>query len=129
VKSNKPDFEAVFARFIERIGGEILATGPEESADFVFRSERIVVELKTLQRDPRDEHVRKLAALADTWTQRGQLRVYGRTAINLRDMHPEAQREWLDLLQAPIEGIIRKANRQIRSTKNRERLTDSKVCS
>lgn len=123
---SKPDFEAVFARFIERIGGEILATGPEESADFVFRAEQIVVELKTLQRDPRDEHAKKLAALASTWNQRGHLRVYGRTTISLRDMHPEVQREWLDLLETPIERIIRKAHRQIRSTKNRERLMDAK---
>ena len=45
VKSNKANFEALFARFIEGIGGEILSEGPEESADFPFRSEKIVVEL------------------------------------------------------------------------------------
>jgi hypothetical protein len=41
-------------------------------------------------------------------------------------MSPQAQREWLDLLESPIEGIIRKANRQIRSTKTRERMTGAK---
>jgi hypothetical protein len=126
VKSNKPDFEAVFARFIERIGGEILATGPEESADFMFRRDRIVVELKTLQQDQRDEHVRKLTVLINTWTQKGQLRICGTPVISLRKMHPEPQREWLHLLEAPIEGIVRKANRQIWLTKNRERMTDAK---
>jgi hypothetical protein len=126
VKSNKANFEALFARFIEGIGGEILAEGPEESADFLFRSEKIVVELKSLQRDPGDEHARKLSAFMVEWARRGQLWVIGRTVVSLRNIHPQAQREWLNLLEAPIEGIIRKANRQIRSTKIRERLPDAK---
>ena len=126
VKSDQGNFEALFARFIEGAGGEILAAGPEEAADFLFRAERIVVELKTLQRDSRDAYVRKLSVLMGTWAQRGQLWVIGTTVVNLRNMPPQAQREWLNLLEAPIEGIIRKANRQIRSTKNRERVPDSK---
>jgi hypothetical protein len=126
MKSDQEAFETVFGRFIEAIGGEILAEGPEETADFLFRVEKIVVELKTLQRDSRDEHAKKLAALMATWAKRGLLWVIGRTVVNLRNVHPQAQREWLDLLETPIEGIIRKANRQIRSTKMRERLPDAK---
>lgn len=119
-------FELVFNRFVESIGGEVVPESAAESADFVFRSERIVAELKTLERDPREEHVRKLAALAAGWHRRRQVPVYGTTVIDLRRTHPVAQREWLDLLEAPIEGIIRKANRQIRSTKDHEHLKDAK---
>jgi hypothetical protein len=110
VKLDQENFETLFARFIEGIGGEILAAGPEETADLLFRAENIVVELKTLQRDSRDEHARKLSLLMATWAKRGLLWVIGRTVVNLRNVHPQARREWLNLLEAPIEGIIRKAS-------------------
>lgn len=119
-------FELIFNRFVESIGGEVVPKSAMESADFVFRSEKIIAELKTLERDPREEHVRKLAALAQGWNRRRQVVVYGTAAANLQRIHPAAQREWLDLLEAPIEGIIRKANRQIRSTKDHEHLQDAK---
>jgi hypothetical protein len=115
-------FEQIFDRFVESIGGEVIPKSDVESADFLFRADKIVAELKTLERDARDEHVRKLLGLAQEWDRRGQVRVIGRAVLSLRKIHPQAQREWLDLLEAPIEGIARKANRQIRSTTEADRL-------
>jgi arsenate reductase-like glutaredoxin family protein len=119
-------FEEVFARFVRSIGGEVLApSSEEERADYLFREEKVVIELKTLEEDKRVEHAQKLGGLTTGWARSGHVRTIGRTIVNLQNMHPEPQREWLNLLEAPIERIIRKANSQIRSTKNRENLPDA----
>ncbi len=119
-------FEIIFGGFIESIGGEVLTRSEEESADFIFRGAKVVIELKTLERDASVEHAQKLGGLATGWGRRGRVRVYGTTVMDLQTIHPECQLEWLDLLEAPIERIVRKANSQIRSTKRREDLPDAK---
>ncbi len=119
-------FEAVFGRFIESIGGQVLPRSADESADFAFRADNVVIELKTLERDVRADHADKLGKLVNEWARRGLVRIYGRATIDLQKLPLECQREWLDILEGPIEGIVRKANRQIRSTKARERLPSAK---
>jgi hypothetical protein len=113
----KGNFEDQFRDFVKQFGGEVLPGSDAESADFFFREFEIVSELKTLQADARLQHATKLQTLADDWRRRGLMIAYGRPRISLRTLNPICQREWLRLLQAPIERIIRKANRQIRSTK------------
>jgi len=126
IKEMPNHFETIFCRFIESIGGDVVACSEEESADFVFREDKVVIELKTIERDQRFEHAQRLGALANDWGKRGRIRVHGTTVLDLQHLHPECQREWLHLLKGPIEGIIRKAHRQIRSTKSRETLPDAK---
>jgi hypothetical protein len=119
-------FEEVFTRFVRSIGGEVLPKSAEESADYLFRAEKVVIELKTLLQDATPAHVRELQALADRWHKQGWVRIYGRTTLDLQTIRTECQREWLDLLETPVERIIRKANRQIRSTKRSQGLSDAK---
>jgi hypothetical protein len=106
--------------------GEVLLEGAHKNADYLFRTDKIVAELKSLEEDPRDEHVQKLLDLTRGWSRRGLMRVYGTAQVKLRELPLEAQREWLKLLESPVEAIIRKANRQIRSTKKIEKLSDGK---
>ena len=120
------DFEMTFREFVKSIGGEVLPESDAERADFLFRDCNVVAELKTLQEDARMEHARKLQALLTDWAARGLIRVYGRTTIELRKLNPVCQREWLDILQAPVEHLIRKANRQVRSTKQSVNLPKAK---
>jgi hypothetical protein len=112
-----PSFEEVFRDFIRNFGGRVVPEGDEESADFFLPQDDIVAELKILQLDARLEHDNKLHGLVDDWTRRGLIVVFGRTVISLQKLNPICQREWLHILQPPVERVIRKANRQIRSTK------------
>lgn len=92
----------------------------------MFRKENIVAELKTLKEEAKQEHARKLQMLVNDWTRRRLLRVYGRVAIELPKVPPICQREWLAILQPPVERIVGTANRQIRSTKKGLQLTSAK---
>jgi hypothetical protein len=119
-------FEVLFRDFVGNFGGDLLKEGKRETADFLFREENIITELKTLENDARLEHAQKLQQLVNEWTRRRLIMAYGRTVISLRALPPICQREWLDILLPPVEGIIRKANRQIRSTKGSEALPTAK---
>lgn len=110
-------FESMFRSVVNSMSGEVLPEGDVESADFLFRQYSVVAELKTLKEDARAEYAIKLQALISGWAKRRLLLAMGRTVIELRKVHPICQREWLALLQGPVQGLLRKANRQIRSTK------------
>ena len=112
------DFENFFREFVRDFGGEFVAEGDEKSADFVFRQDNVIAELKTLQKDARLEHAEKVQQLANDWMRRGLVLLYGRPRISLRALPPVCQKEWLQVLIPPVENIIRKANQQIRSSKD-----------
>src|SRR5216683_1890469 len=120
------NFEQAFGRFVQSIGGEIVPRCAQESADYIFRAEKVVAELKTLEEDSLPSHVQKLSALFENWQRRGLIRVFGTATIDIQTVPQELQREWLDLIEPPIEGIIRKANGQIRSTKEVHQLSAAK---
>ena len=82
-------FEEHFRDFVRRIGGTVLPESDDESADFLFPTDNIVTELKTLQEDARSEYERKLQALAEGWMKRGLLIAFGRVQISLQQ--PETQ--------------------------------------
>jgi hypothetical protein len=120
------DFEAHFRIFIRDFGGMVLPENNAKSADFLFPKDNIVAELKTLQEDARREHATKLQELVADWRRRGLMMVFGRTIISLQKLNPVCQREWLHILEVPVERIIGKANRQIRSTKQFLKLSNAK---
>lgn len=119
-------FEDVFGQFVQSIGAEIVPRGVEESADYLFRPEKVVVELKTLVEDSTLAHAKKLYPLTNDWQRRGLVRGFGTFAVELRTLPLECQQEFLNLLEASIERVIRKANGQIRSTKEANELPDAK---
>jgi len=128
VPMNKNTFENFFSQFVEDFGGEVL---PElhtvPSADFLFRSDLVISELKTLEEDKTSDHAKKLQALAWDWQRRGLLPAFvGRVKISLPDLSEQCQREWLKILEPPIERLIRDANKQIRSTKEHLKLLVNK---
>lgn len=120
------DFEGHFQDFVRGFGGVVLPETDTESADFLFSQDNVVSELKTLEEEARLEHTRKLQALADGWMKRGLLIGFGRFQISLQQLHPICQREWLHILQPPVERVVRKANRQIRATKQSLNLPTAK---
>ena len=52
--------------------------------------------------------------------------MFGTNIIPLEKLNPICQREWLHILQAPVERIVRKANRQIRTKKQTLQLPNTK---
>lgn len=120
------NFEEYFGDFIREFGGIVLPEGEAESADFLFPQDNVVAELKTLQEDARQEHANKLQALVADWAKRRLMIMFGTNMISLQKLNPTCQREWLHILQAPVERIIRKANRQIRTTKRTLQRPDAK---
>jgi hypothetical protein len=121
VKKNK--FQHFFERFVADFGGEVLAeVHSVPYADFLFRSDRIVSELKTLEEDRALEHAKKVQELVWDWQKRGLFIAFGRVRINIQQLHPQCQREWLRVLEPPVEKLIRYGNRQIRSTKEHLKL-------
>lgn len=122
----KYDFEATFKKFVKEFPGELVSESDIRNADFFFPQDNVVAELKTLQEDARQEYEIKLRERAADWQRRRLMLIYGTVSISLQTVPPVCQLEWLGILQPPIENIIRKANRQIRSTKQSKNCTDAR---
>lgn len=133
----KTKFESVFRRFVEDFGGEIVpeAEDGQPSADYVFRQYRVVAELKCLVVDRTADILNKLREIieqrrAGAGSQAQQpgpddilLPFTSGDGEKLSIPFDESfQRAWQKVLLAPIENMIRGANKQIRATK--ERLSD-----
>jgi hypothetical protein len=67
----KNEFEAVFSEFIAEFGGEVL---PEPSdakiADYLFRKQNIVAELKCLMCDQTEEMNKKVTRVVQDWVRK-----------------------------------------------------------
>jgi hypothetical protein len=75
---NRNKFRHFFERFVPAFGGEVLAeVHSVPYADFLFRDDRVVSELKTLEEDKNTDHARKLQALTTDWMRRGLILGFG----------------------------------------------------
>ena len=105
--------EPHWQKFVQSVGdGELVAPLIKrqgvKNADFLFRSARVVAELKVLETEFLDtDSVRQKVADA-----------YARNAdSNPEDEDSPLRRELVGILRAPLQRIINKANRQIKETK------------
>jgi hypothetical protein len=121
------EIESSFTEFVKEIGGEAVGPlmprhNPPPNADYLFRSEAVVAELKCLSETTLDapEHKWKLQALYARWVTEGLVRPVRteRVTINSADLPEKCQRELLSLLRKPIQRVVTKANDQIKHTKN-----------
>jgi hypothetical protein len=115
------NFEKIFSNFVESIGGKVLPpSNNAKCADYLFDADDVIAELKTLEQDATADHQRKIQALAQNWRKRGLITPVGtRMTLDLQKLDPVCQQEWLQMLAAPVEHLVRDANRQIRGTKSR----------
>lgn len=113
----KARFEALFRAFVKDFGGEVLPEGRQRSADYFFRPYNVVAELKCLVVDQTLDTLKKLGALIDQ--RRAALPPQPGPADILRlfECSETFRQGWGKVLLAPIENLIRDANRQIRATK------------
>ncbi|HWY22881.1 MAG TPA: hypothetical protein VNX26_16755 [Candidatus Acidoferrum sp.] len=125
-------FESFFHEFVRDFGGDVLPEAREGStADYFFRNQDIIAELKTLTVDQTNDIDRKLTPKVLEWIRKnGQISsglIQGRKHfVAFKDMPAEIQIFWLGLLKAAVEPLIRDANRQIRDTKLRMNLRSAK---
>jgi hypothetical protein len=134
VPTDKTAVERLFGEFIVNSGGQIVSSSLFDqsslppNADYYFRNSEIIGELKCLQIDSFGLNYQiKLQQLFDQWSRRRLLVVYGRTQVDIRGVPFECQREWMKLIEAPLQtNVLAKADRQIKQTKVLLEAPDSK---
>jgi hypothetical protein len=125
----KNDFESVFNRFVVGFGGERLPESSDSKiADYFFRKQNIVAELKCLMQDQTDVMTQKVVQITLDWikTHNKFPPGYDGEFVEIAKVPREISDRWLDILRSPIENFIRDANRQIRETKMRLGISDAK---
>ncbi len=118
--------EPAFDGFVESIGGvvlknEIEASPSFENADYVLHQQKIVAELKCLEDNKLDnpDYMAKIEAAWQKWKGLGYVTGETPERIVLGDLPPCCGRELVTIASVPLKGVIKKANRQIRQTKDR----------
>lgn len=126
--------ERAFTAFVRSYGGEIVedlvGSSPDFSnADYLFRANNVVVELKRLVEDKsEDENIqRKIQQKFDRWMDDGTIGpIYGRVRVESKKLPENCQRELMDIYKPPIQRRIIKANKQIKATLNHFRIQNGK---
>ena len=122
----KIDVEKELEFCVARIGGrlvrELVGESPSfNDADYLFDNYGVVAELKILAEDKmHDPRIReKMTKIYREASARGEANVivYGESMITAGDLSPEYSRKLGEVYRAPIQRAIKKANRQIRQTK------------
>lgn len=125
----KNEFELIFREFVSGFGGEVLTeTSDTKIADYIFRTHKIVAELKCLMEDQTKAMNERVASAVKEWLHEGGKIPAGYDSskpLEIATAPKEIADRWLDILKAPIENFIRDANRQIRETKRRLNLPDA----
>jgi hypothetical protein len=124
------EFELVFRDFVSGFGGEVLTeTYDSKIADYVFRTHNVVAELKCLMEDQTNAMNQKVAQAVRHWWRNGGKIPEGYDSskpLEIATAPKEIAERWVEILKAPIENVIRDANRQIRETKARLSLADAR---
>jgi hypothetical protein len=111
-------FEASFRMFVKEFGGEVLIENSKHKlADYLFRKQNVVAELKCLTQDQTVAMNDRVAELIRQWVRKHN-KPPRPEFLSIATAPPEIKIPWLNFLRSDIENIVRKANRQIRSTKN-----------
>jgi len=128
-----PPLEVFFNAFVRTIGGEhvgalINSKNPPSNADYFFKSQNVIVELKALEKETFSEkHRQKTAGLFADWHRRGLVIVRGTARVDLAGLPKVCQEEWLNLLGRPVQkNVLSTANAQIRQTKHFLNVPDAK---
>lgn len=125
----KNKFEGVFSDFVTEFGGEVLPEPADNKiADYFFRKQNIVAELKCLMEDQTDNMNKKVTPIIQDWVRKHKKSPPGFDGkyVEIAKVPKEISDRWLEVLKAPLENFIRDANRQIRETKKRLNTPDAK---
>jgi hypothetical protein len=129
------DVEAALTRQIAAIGGVHVRTivgdnPPFENADFLFRSDCVVAELKSLDDDKLfDERIIKAASdlyVEELKNDQSLPVIFGEMVTSTAGRSEAFARKIAALYEKPIKGLVEKANRQIRETVKALNLPEAK---
>lgn len=117
--------QSIVDPFVTGSGGEVveglLGKNPKlpRNADYLFREDQVIAELKALENDSFGEPFRKkMSDLMASWMARRLLLVFGTTRVDLRRLPPVCQEEALRVMGKPLQDkVLATANQQIRETK------------
>ena len=120
------NFESSFKTFVKEFGGEVLLENSKNQiADYLFRNQNIVAELKCLTEDHTDAMNTKVAELLRAWVRKHKKRPT-EDFLSISTTPKEIQIPWLNFLRGLLENFVKKANRQIRETKKQHNLPTAK---
>ena len=119
--------EPTFNAFVKQYGGEliseIISSSPDfPNADYLFRKENVVAELKVLTEDKLHdpESQKKFGELFRSWVERGIIPPQQMPRfLDSKDYPVTCQKEMYNIWSPPVEQQLKKANLQIRETKKR----------
>lgn len=118
--------EPTFDAFVKEFGGEVLNDQfqhpPNFSiADYRFHEPKIIMEMKCLEVDKKtDQKTRKkLDEMYQSWRKRGDKvpLIFGESEISTDQLPIVNARQLVEVFRKPINGRLKEANRQIRSTR------------
>ena len=118
------EIEPLLSEFVASVGGELVSNlisgNPDfKNADYVFRSNQVVIELKSLQEDfalPEKLSDRNLE-LWKKWFIQGDVKF--RHIFHTNELPIEKRRQLGRIYSEPIRRVLKKANRQLRNTAHR----------
>ena len=110
---------------------DVLERPTFQNADYWFPDAKVVAELKCLTEDLTTNAIfnKRVSELYASWVKLGLVPrpTAGRVRMNLRDLPPRCAREYVDPIKKRLEtSTIKKANRQIRETKQHFNVPDAK---
>ena len=117
------DVEQIFDQFVLEIKGELgsnLITNTEKqlNADYVFKNPQVIAELKCLQKNLFSLEDERLKTLVEKWIKQGKYDNVTLANLYISGQLPkEYKLEMILLARKTIDGIINKANKQIKETK------------
>ena len=126
VDGSKIPVEEALDEFVPRIGGvrvdSILGNATHSpNADYVFREDNVIAELKCLEKDlNRDrDAIKKVTQICERWVRQGLIPPIppGVRTIDTAGMPTQCQRELADFFGKRVRKVVRKANDQIKNTK------------
>ena len=123
VPHNPVDVESFIKAFIADSGGEILDETLDgspnfENADFVFRNEGVVIELKTIQEDFVSPAVRERASrIVEQMVASGE--ISHDQSLRLNSLPELQMKELLQPFRKPLERKVEKANTLMATNVNR----------
>src|SRR5882762_2924216 len=107
--------ENSFNEFIKEFGGELVsellpANPPFDNADYLFRNEQVVMELKCLEQEVLElkEYKSRLNTLFESWIQNGLLPDvgYGTFELDTGNLPPKCKADVDKLVIKPVQRVI-----------------------
>src|SRR6267143_2103314 len=119
------DSEKLFDQCVRAAGGqrvqEIVGSSPNfDNADYLFQSNNVVAEFKSLQKDflTAPDVQMKMHQMFNRWVDDGQIAPqYGEAIIRTDQLPIDCARQLIAVFKDPLEQPLKKANKQISKTK------------